>query len=298
MDPQGRTADQILAALAAEAHGVVDRGQLLDAGVSAQQIKRRLARGTLIQEFRGVYRVGHAAPSTDARYLAAVRACGAAAYLCGVAAAHAYGLGKGMAPTPEVVARTERQVAGVVSHRRRNLDSEDVTVFRAIPIVTVSAALVDIAAVLALDALARACHEAGVRYRTTPRDVEAVLTRRSNAPGARNLRLVMTGDAKVVLSKLEREFLALLRAHGLPLPETNRVASGRRVDCRWPEHRLAVELDSFRYHNSRYSWAQDRRREREARARGDEFRRFDYDDVFVNQRDLLSELARLLRRQS
>jgi hypothetical protein len=65
----------------------------------------------------------------------------------------------------------------------------------------------------------------------------------------------------------------------LPLPLTNRPAGGRRVDCRWPEHQLTVELDGYRFHNSRHSWEQDRRREREARARGDDFRRYTYGDT-------------------
>jgi hypothetical protein len=76
------------------------------------------------------------------------------------------------------------------------------------------------------------------------------------------------------------------------------VASGRRVDCRWPGHRLTVELDSFRYHNSRHSWEQGLQREREARRRGDEYRRFSYADVFEDQRYMLGELARLLPQRS
>jgi hypothetical protein len=84
----------------------------------------------------------------------------------------------------------------------------------------------------------------------------------------------------VTLSALERRFLALLRVHGWELPQSNRVAGGRRVDCRWPGRRLTVELDGYRYHHSRHAWEQDRRREREARALGDEFRRYTYGDVF------------------
>ncbi len=83
---------------------------------------------------------------------------------------------------------------------------------------------------------------------------------------------------------------------GLPLPITNRVASACRVDCRWPEHRLTVELDSYRFHNSRYSWEQDRRREREARMRADEFRRYTWADVSDDPRFMLMELRRLLSR--
>ena len=85
---------------------------------------------------------------------------------------------------------------------------------------------------------------------------------------------MLNGDVRVTLSTLERKFLARLRAAGLPLPLTNRVAGGRRVDCRWPDHRLTVEVDGYRFHRSRHAWEQDRRREREARARGDEFRRY------------------------
>jgi hypothetical protein len=86
----------------------------------------------------------------------------------------------------------------------------------------------------------------------------------------------------------------LLQRARLPLPKTNKVAGGRRVDCRWPEHRLTVELDSYRFHNSRYSWNQDRLREREARTRGDEFRRYTPTDVFDDPGFMLSELRGLL----
>ena len=51
--------------------------------------------GALLVEYRGVYRVGHRAPSREARYLAAVKACGRGAVLSGRAAAHLHGLIKG-----------------------------------------------------------------------------------------------------------------------------------------------------------------------------------------------------------
>jgi hypothetical protein len=109
------------------------------------------------------------------------------------------------------------------------------------------------------------------------------------------LRAVTSGDVHVTLSELERRFQERLREAGLPLPQTNKRADGRRVDCRWPEHLLTVELDSYRYHRSRHAWEQDRRREREARARGDEFRRYTYGDVVESPRLMLAELCALLR---
>jgi very-short-patch-repair endonuclease len=80
----------------------------------------------------------------------------------------------------------------------------------------------------------------------------------------------------------------------LPLPETNCVIEERRVDCRWPAFGLTVELDGYRYHSSRHAWELDRRREREARARGDDFRRFTFDDVYLRPRELVFELASCL----
>jgi hypothetical protein len=303
MQPLDRTVERELARIASAGHGVVTRAQLLSAGVTPQQIRSRVRVGSLIRVHRGVYRVGHRAPSIEATYLAAVLAAGEGALLCGRAAAHLLGLVKGEAPAPEVIARTERRIKGVKTHRSRAHrsgaarsgagDGRDATVVRGIPTTTVPRTLVDISSELSLDALARACHEAGVRYGATPNSVEAVLARRPNSPGAKRLRRVLNGDVHVTLSSLEAHFLELLRNENLPLPITNKPAGGRRVDCRWPEHRLTVELDGYQFHNSRHSWEQDRRREREARARGDDFRRYSYGDVFERPALMLRELRYL-----
>jgi len=254
------------------------------------EIKIRVRNGTLLREHRGVYRVGHRAPSVEATYSAAVLAAGDGAVLGGRAAAHLWGLVKGPPPPPVVLTATERRIEGVRTQRSRRSDPADVTVFSAIPVTTVARTLVELAAELSVDGLARACHEAGVRHGVTPKAVEAVLERRPSSPGARNLRRIMEGEVRVTLSKLEARFLKHMRAERFPLPITNRPAGGRRVDCRWPEHGLTVELDGYQFHNSRYSWEQDRLREREARARGDDFRRYTYRDVFEDPRLMLAEL--------
>jgi hypothetical protein len=214
--------------------------------------------------------------------------------LSGRAAAHLLGLLRGKPPAPEVTSATERRVRAVRTRRSRAIGPRDTTIWRRIPVTTAARTLVDIAAELPLDELARACHEAGVRHATTPAHVDAVLARRPTSPGAAKLRRIMRGDAHVTLSKLERRFLELLRENGLVLPQTNRPAGGRRVDCRWPDQRLTVELDSYQYHGSRYAWERDRLREREARARGDEFRRYTYGDVFELPQLMLRELSELL----
>ena len=145
------------------------------------------------------------------------------------------------------------------------------------------------------DRLARACHEAQVRFGTKPEQF--------GPRTPRKLRAILDGETRVTLSELENRFLERLRQEGLPLPETNQPAGTKRVDCRWPAHRLTVEPGhtrpegvgpSYRYHHTRHAWEQDRRREREAHARGDEHRRFTYGDVFEDTRQMLAELRGLL----
>ncbi len=293
IDHQSTKAPSIIARIAGRAHGVVTRDELLRAGISAQQIRTSMAAGSLIKVHPGVYRVGHAAPSCEATNTAAVKACGPGAALAGAAAAHLLSLTRGPAPPPEVIARTKRHVHGV-RVRRCRLGPGEVTLHRGIAVTTVARTLIDLAAVLDIDALAAACHEAGVRYRTTPGHVKRVLARHPNAKGAARLRQVLDGDAHVTLSVIERRFLERLREAGLPLPVTNKPAGGRRVDCRWPERRLTVELDSYTYHRSRHAWERDRRREREAHARGDDFRRYTHGDVMEEPEQMMRELHGLL----
>jgi very-short-patch-repair endonuclease len=297
MQPQDGTVDALIAGIASAAHGVVTRKTLLGKGVTPQEIKERLKRGSLHQEYRGVYRVGHRAPSVEARYLAAVLACGDRALLIARPAARLWGLIKGVPPPPEVIAPVKRRVRGVATHRVRCIHAEDATKLRGIPLTTVPRTLVDLAGVLPEQLLARACHEAEVGHRLAPQQVEAVLARLPTRRGAGALRRILHGEIHVTLSRLEDRFLALLRRGGLPLPQTNRPAGAHRVDCRWPQHRLTVELDSYRYHHSRQAWEADRRREREAYARGDEFRRYTWGDVFDDPTLMLRELRSLLRME-
>ncbi|MGZ4200856.1 MAG: hypothetical protein ACXVRH_02230 [Thermoleophilaceae bacterium] len=154
--------------------------------------------------------------------MAAVKACGDGAMLSGLAAAYWYVLIKGSPPEPEVTAPTERQVEGVLTHRARaGIEKCDVARHRGIPVMSVARTLVDIAGRLSDEQLARACHEAAVRFNTQPQEVEAVLRRRPRTKGAKRLRAILNGETPTSLSKLESAFIASLRRNDLPLPKTN-----------------------------------------------------------------------------
>ncbi|HKN94296.1 MAG TPA: type IV toxin-antitoxin system AbiEi family antitoxin domain-containing protein, partial [Thermoleophilaceae bacterium] len=259
-----RTVEQRIEALASRAKGIVTREELIRADITKAQIEQRLAIGLLLPVYRGVYRVGHRAASVEASYMAAVKAGGDGTLLSGLAGGHLLRLVKGKAPPPEVTTPTERRVRSLKTRQSAAICRDYGFRWNGIPVTSVPRTLVDLAARLDLEQLARACHEAGVLHDVTPAMVEPLLAKRPK--GAAKLRAVMRGDAKVLLSKLERKFQQRLKEAGLPLPVTNKPAGGRRVDCRWPQHNLTVELQSFTFHNSRYAWENDQRRQREAYA--------------------------------
>jgi hypothetical protein len=288
------TTAEVIGSIASRRYGVVTRRELLRAGITGRQIDQRIRSGGLIVVHRGVFRVGHAAPSTAARYQAAVCACGDGAVLSGMAAAWLWSIVRGQPPEPEVTTLVKRQIPGVRCRRSRTLTPSEKTLRLGIPVTSLPLTIVDISHPLSAAALARALHEAGIKHGLTPADVGTVLARRPNAPGSAKLRAVLHGREPVTLSTLEARFLSLLRADDLPLPHTNTRFGSRRLDCRWPAHRLVVELDSYRYRGSRHAWEEDRRRERLVRAAGDEFRRYTWGDVLEKPALMLAELRRLL----
>ena len=293
MAAQINKAERVLARLATQRKGLVERDELIAAGLTRHQIARCLRNGVLWPDYEGIYRVGHCAPNLETAYLAAVLACGKGALLSGRAAAYLYGIVRGEAPKPEVTTPTQRRPKGVVVHRAL-VHVLDTTVYRDIPVVTVPRAVVDMAAGSTPGELAELFHHAVVKFRVKPHHVEAVLSRRANAKGAQTLRRVIHGDERALLSVLERGFIALLRAEGLPLPRTNIPEDGHWVDCRWPEYRLTAELDSYEFHSTRHAWRLDYQRERKARKRGDEYRRYVWEDVFEDPESTIADLRQLL----
>ncbi|HEV2774246.1 MAG TPA: type IV toxin-antitoxin system AbiEi family antitoxin domain-containing protein, partial [Solirubrobacteraceae bacterium] len=253
----------IAAGLASAQHGRVARRQLMAAGIDSEQIKRWLADGRLRAVHRGVYALGHNAPSMHAAYLAAVLAGGDGARLSHAPAAHLFELTRAKRPPPpEITVPTldHRRRPGIVIHRVARLHPHDATIRDGIPITSVPRVLLDLAPRLAPPDLARACHEAWVHHRTTPIHVDACIARNPHKPGIAKLRRALGADVR--LSDLEDAFLILLRQHGLPLPRTNIDRHGDKVDCHWPQHGLTVELLSYRFHASRDGFEKDVARRR------------------------------------
>ena len=134
-----------------------------------------------------------------------------------------------------------------------------------------------------IDDLARACHEAGVRYRTTPRQVDRGARRgRPNATGRGQAReRIMSGEAQGQPQPAGVALPASCCARSAcrcPTRTGQRWAAGGLPLAGAPPDRGAGRLSAST--TPGYSWEQDHRREREAYARGDQFRRYTWGDVF------------------
>jgi len=152
---------------------------------------------------------------------------------------------------------------------------------------TVPRVLLDLAPSLEPADLSRACHEAWVHHRVTPPMIEACIARNPGKPGTAKLRHAFGAD--VTLSKLEDAFLELLKTHGLPPPRTNIDVQSDKVDCHWEQHGLTVELQSYRFHGSRYAYEKDL-----ARRRRSNHIAYSYGDVVDRSEETIAELRELL----
>jgi len=300
---RGPRVDAVIGALAHGQHGVVSRGQLLDAGVSATMIDKRVLRGRLILLHRGVYAVGHAHLRPDGYRLAAVLAIGPGAVLSHRDAAALHELRYAGGTRIDVSTPIERRSTERIRvHGRRRLDRPDVTRIEGIPVTTVERTLVDLAEVLRHDALVKVCGEAERRRTLDVKAIEDVLGRvrgrrgRSVVTVRAALAELAAQGATLTRSELEDRFLPLLDAHDLPRPATNVYVEGYEGDAVWRRERLVVELDGWDAHKTRRAFQHDRTKANALTAAGWTVLRFTHDDVVRRPGEVAADVARQLSR--
>jgi hypothetical protein len=267
---------KLLWRLVARQHGVVTRAQLLEHGLSAQAIKRRIANGRLHHVYRGVYAVGRPELGRLGRWMAAVLACGLGAALSDTSAAALWEIGVETTKGVEVSvpARAFRRRPGIVVHRRTTLDT---TVERGIPVTTVPATLSALATRLETADLERAINEADKRNLITPTGLRAAI---EGDPQSAALRRILDRRTFVLTdSELERRFLPIAAQAGLPPPKTGVRLNGFKVDFYWPDLGLVVETDGLRYHRTPAEQARDRLRDQAHTAVGLTTLRFTHEQV-------------------
>ena len=262
--------DVAIARYAARRHGVFTRTDAIARGASHRQIRIRVAAGRWEQLHRGIYRQAGAPATWRQALLAAVLSSGddavashrAAARLPDLAGIH------GALLEVSVPRGWRRRRDGILVHELVTLPRVDVTVVDAIPTTTVTRTLIDLAGVVSLDTLEEALDDALRRRLTTIGRLRwrlGVLARRGR-PGIANIRSLLDARAPgdvIPQSVLETRFTRLLRRSNLPAPVRQHPIRGTNgklvavVDFAYVDHRLAVEIDGYRWHSGKARWEHD-----------------------------------------
>jgi predicted transcriptional regulator of viral defense system len=221
---------EVIAALATRQDGVVSRAQLGSLGLSRSSISRWVAAGRLYRIHPGVYSVGHAALSLEARLRAAHLYGGGRAVFSHTTAAWLWRL---IDAEPKRIHLTvpgrRSSLPGVRIHRSRQVDATEHLGHR---LTSVARTLVDLAAMLSYHDLRRALAEADYRGLFSVHEIRSAL--KPGLEGSRAVRRAIDQylpELARTLSALEDRFLELCQTAGLPMPEVNAVLGGHEGRC-------------------------------------------------------------------
>jgi very-short-patch-repair endonuclease len=258
-------------------HGHVHRLQLRDAGIGRGAISHRLGRGLLRETFPSVYRIAGAPADRLGHAMAAALFFRGYAVVCGADGATLWGL---LDTTQQVadgdpiklllVGRSYKPRPGIHVRRTQNLPATDIRWRHGIPVTSPARTILDLAAStdeLELEAvLSVALGKRIVRKQ----QLEDVIERNPRAKGIGMLRMLLeqTTPLHDTRSGYERKLLKLLKQAELPLPITNTWVAGEFVDGVWPDLKLVVEFDGWKYHRGRDKFETDRLRDQHVTAAG------------------------------
>lgn len=267
------------AAVAAEQHGAVARGQLRDLGLTGRQIDRLVTSGRLEAAGPGTYRVPGSAATWLQRVQIALLAAGPDAVASHRSAAALLGLdGFRTGPVEITVDRRHRnrlvEVADVALHSTVRLQPIDRAMVGTIATTSAVRTVIDLAACGATATeVGNAIDSAARLGLATAEFVQRRLSSlgRRGRPGVGLIDAVMLDAGGH--SFLERRFLQLMRVAGLPRPRTQVVhragtAVVARVDFEWTGRWLVAEVNGRRGHVTESDRSKDARRRNELQHRG------------------------------
>ncbi len=133
-----------------------------------------------------------------------------------------------------------------------------------IPVTSVSRTILDLAASESVRGVERQVARADELKVFDLREMRELLDRGNGHHGAPKVRAALAiydETPAFTRSGLERRFLELVTAAGLPVPAMNAFVAGHELDAYWADHRFGVELDVFETHGSRLSFEGDRVRD-------------------------------------
>jgi predicted transcriptional regulator of viral defense system len=302
-EPAHPPVDRAIAALAAQQHGVVALRQLVALGLSAPAARARVREGRLHPVHRGVYAVGHELLTGRARGMAAVLACGPGAVLSHRSAADLHGLRESARASHDVTSprRAGRSRPGIDVHRAAGIAGHMTTV-DGIPCTSVARTLLDLAEVVGPHAVQKALERAEILQVLDVRALYEVTSQASGRRAApRLMAALMRYDPRLTLTRyeLERLFLAMCDAAGIPRPKVNswlELAPGDWIqpDFLWQPDRLIVETDGFETHGTRAAFERDRRRDQRTLVAGYRTLRSTWRQVIDTPADVAGAIVSLL----
>lgn len=268
--------------------------------MSDEAIGHRLRTCRLHELHRGVYAVGRPDVTPLGRLMAAVLACGHDAQLSHRSGAALWGMRSQRGGLIDVSVPTSvcRRRSGIKLHRRAELRRRYVS---GIPVGDPISILIDLAAVLSPEAVEEAVNEADRLGLVRTDRLRVALDEELRRPGLGRLRKLLDAQAfSRAQTKLERRFLPIARAAGLPKPRTQARLNRYRVDFHWPELGLVVETDSLTYHRTASQQTVDIARDQAHARAGFRTLRFTHAQVFYEPRyvrEVLEDTAWHLRHE-
>lgn len=141
----------------------------------------------------------------------------------------------------------------------------------------------------------RAINEADRLDLVNPEALRRIVAGLGPRPGMACMRRLLGLDA-FTDTGLERRFLTIVRAASLPLPETQVIVNGYRVDFYWPHLGLVVETDGWRYHRTPGEQASDHRRDQAHMRSGLTTVRFGEDQIRYKPAEVRHALTAVIGR--
>ena len=262
-------------------------------------IRHRLETGRLHRLHQGVYAVGRPEIARLTQLMAAVLAAGSGARLSHRSGAELWGIRKRFDGRIEVSVPAAAHPRCPELKVYRRADLKPPRLVEDIPVGDPVSILVDLATCLSTEAVEDAVNEADhLRLVATDR-LPALLAAHPRRPGRGRLRRILDSQTfSRSQTALERRFLPIARAAGLPKPGSQARLGRYRVDFHWPALGLVVETDSLTYHRTAADQAVDITRDQTHARAGLRTLRFTHSQVFHQPayvREVLEDTVRALR---
>jgi very-short-patch-repair endonuclease len=282
--------------IAEHQYGLVTRKQLVDLGLTRNQIEYRIATQRLEVLYPRVYRVVGSPSSARQRAMGATLWLGresAVSHTTSGALLHLDGIRTAeLHVSLPATNRSRTSKSHVLLHRVAALPPHDIRFVDGIASTTASRTLLDIAPQFDDEALETAVESARRMGLTTMYALHRVLRELQGRPGATRLRTVVRAlEQRPSESKLEVRLARLLRSTRFPRSVAQYRIGGYRVDRAWPERAYIVEAEGFQHHGRRLIWKRDRQRLAEIEAQGWRITHVTWDDVTQRPGETLDRIA-------